>query len=63
MRNSQSNFEDKPDPPLNYRSMGIVGGEYCESIVIRTFNHHLRAAKRAATERNSDILDVSFILQ
>ena len=35
MRNSQSNFEDKPDPPLNYRSMGIVGSEYCEAIKIR----------------------------
>ena len=35
VRNSQSNFEDKPDPPLNYRSMGIVGGEYCESIKTR----------------------------
>ena len=35
VRNSQSNFEDKPDPPLFYRSMGIVGGEYCESIKIR----------------------------
>ena len=27
------------------------------SIIIRTFNHHLRAAKRAATERCSDILE------
>ena len=35
VRNSQSNFEDKPDPPLNYRSIGIVGGEYCEAIKIR----------------------------
>ena len=26
-------------------------------IIILTFNHHLRAAKRAATERNSDILE------
>ena len=35
VRNSQSNFEDKPDPPLYYRSMGLVGGEYCESITTR----------------------------
>ena len=27
------------------------------SIIIRTFNHHLRAAKRAAIERKSDILE------
>ena len=35
VRNSQSNFEDKPDPPLNYRSLGIVGSEYCDAIKIR----------------------------
>ena len=35
VRNSQSNFEEKPDPPLSYRSIGLVGGEYCESIKIR----------------------------
>ena len=27
VRNSQSNFEDLPDPPLYYRSLGLVGGE------------------------------------
>ena len=27
------------------------------SVIIRTFNHHLRAIKRAAKERKSDILD------
>ena len=32
------------------------------SIIIRTFNHHLRAAKRAATERKSDILEKIFFL-
>ena len=32
------------------------------SIIIRTFNHHLRAAKRAAIERNSDILEKIFFL-
>ena len=32
------------------------------SIIIRTFNHHLRAAKRAATERCSDILEKIFFL-
>ena len=32
VRNSQSNFEDLPDPPLYYRSLGLVGGDYCESI-------------------------------
>ena len=35
VRNSQSNMEDGSDPPLNYRSMGIVGSEYCEAIKIR----------------------------
>ena len=29
---AQSNFEDKPDPPLYYRSLGLVGGAFCESI-------------------------------
>ena len=34
------------------------------SIIIRTFNHHLRAAKKAATERCSDILDkITFIAE
>ena len=32
------------------------------SIIIRTFNHHLRAAKRAAFERRSDILEEIFFL-
>ena len=32
------------------------------SVIIRTFNHHLRAAKRAATERKSDILEKIFFL-
>ena len=27
------------------------------TVIIKTFNHHLRAAKRAATERKSDILE------
>ena len=32
MRNSQSNFEDLPDPPIYYRSLGLVGGDFCDSI-------------------------------
>ena len=33
MRNSQTNLEDLPDPPLtHYRSIGLVGGIYCDYI-------------------------------
>ena len=32
------------------------------TVIIKTFNHHLRAAKRAATERKSDILEKIFFL-
>ena len=32
MRNSQSNFEDLPDPPIYYRSLGLIGGDFCDSI-------------------------------
>ena len=28
-------MEDGSDPPLSYRSMGIDGSEYCETIKIR----------------------------
>merc|ERR1711873_234546 len=33
MRNSKTNQEDLPDPPLiHYRSLGIVGGSYCDHV-------------------------------
>merc|ERR1712107_616960 len=33
MRNSQTNQEDLPDPPLiHYRSIGLVGGSYCDHV-------------------------------
>ena len=32
VRNSQSNFEDLPDPPMYYRSLSLVGGDFCDSI-------------------------------
>ena len=33
MRNSQTNLEDLPDPPLiHYRSLGLVGGIYCDYV-------------------------------
>merc|ERR1711928_258626 len=33
MRNSQTNLEDLPDPPLiHYRSIGLVGGIYCDYV-------------------------------
>merc|ERR1712240_823279 len=32
MRNSQTNLEDLPDPPIHYRSIGFVGGSYCDYI-------------------------------
>ena len=32
MRNSLTNYEDRPDPPIHYRSLGLVGGDYCDYI-------------------------------
>merc|ERR1712012_416931 len=33
MRNSQTTQEDLPDPPLiHYRSLGLVGGSYCDHV-------------------------------
>ena len=32
VRNSQSNFDDLPDPPMYYRSLSLVGGDFCDSI-------------------------------
>ena len=32
VRNSQSNMEECPDPPHNYRSMGVIGSHFCGEI-------------------------------
>merc|ERR1712240_536449 len=32
MRNSQTNLEDLPDLPIHYRSIGLVGGSYCNYV-------------------------------
>ena len=32
VRNSQTNYEDLPDPPIYYRSLGLVGGDFCDYI-------------------------------
>ena len=32
VRNSQTNLEDLPDPPIYYRSLSLVGSDFCDSI-------------------------------
>ena len=29
---NQTNQEDLPDPPIHYRSLGLVGGDYCNHV-------------------------------
>ena len=54
VRNSQSNMEDAPDPPVNYRSMGIVGSKYCETTKRRNQMSMMALWKSSCNENERD---------
>ena len=53
-RNSQTNLEDLPDPPIHYRSIGLVGSSYCDYVRKRNKMTMSELWRSSCTSNNHD---------